>query len=619
MSDNQTEQKRRVDLSALSVLCMLLLPALGTLVLQALCPYQQRFDESVYFSGTWFTAIGIRFFWNYLILFMIYAVLYVLPFFKVTSILLNIAVFLFGIAEHFVVLFRNSIIYPWDLDSMGLAANVSGTYDFKITSEMWIAFFLLLLMIGLSLYAKKPELPVWVRAIAVVLILISGSCYMNFFIMNRSNQIKSGIKFFYTQVNANYENGVLLTFCYHLQFLINTPPEGYDRTTVENELLSYDTSIDSVVPDGVKPDVILIMSEAFSDLNVISEFATNEPAMPFWDSLKGQDNCIQKTLLTSSFGGNTANSEFEFLTGMSLRFFTPGTYPYKHYVRNDVSSIASILGDNGYNVYSAHPFDLTGWNRKEVMPLLGFPVLDGEEAFFGATRYRTYISDQSAYEYLISNYESMKKNDPEKPVFEYLMTIQNHGGYAADVTLPYAIQPVTENDYPQAEQYLSLLRMTDEALAMLISYFEQVDHPTVIILYGDHQPNLLDDFQDYLKKSDDSDDPFAPLKKYETQLLVWANYDISQSELARMEDEMISNNYVSSYLSDIIGVDRTPLQAFEAEMHDAISVMNHNYLVTSDGDLLNLNTDTLPQEVELWLKKYENYQHYGLYDEKPNR
>ena len=619
MSETQIEAKRKVGLTVLSVIRMLVLPVLGIFVLQALCPFQQRFDESVYFEGTWYAALGIRFLWNYLILLPVYAVLYFLPFFKITSIVISSVVFLFGLAEHFVVLFRNAIIYPWDLDSIGLAANVSGTYNFSVTTEIILAAVLFLCMIGLSLLGRDPKFLWRIRILAIVSLLCFGSGYMQGFVMNRANQIDSGITFFYTTVNYNFENGVLLNFCYHLKFLVHIPPDGYNRTAVEQELASYDTSVHSLVPNGEKPDVIMIMSEGFSDLGVISEFSTSEPVMPFWDSLSGQSNCIQKTLLTSAFGGNTANSEFEVLTGMSLQFFTPGTYPYKHYIRNNVSSFASILGDKGYSVYAVHPFDLSGWNRLNVMPLLGFPVFEGEDVFTSPDRIRSYVSDMDAYEHIIHKYEEMKLDNPEKPIFEYLMTIQNHGGYASNESLSYKVSPVADKDYPEAEEYLSLLRISDDALSRLITYFEQVDRPTVIILFGDHQPNLGDGFQEYLKQQIDDQDANNALNRYKTELFVWANYDISDSELATMEDEMISNNYVTCFLSDIIGIDRTPFQAFEAEMHEKIPVLNASYILTTDGTMYNANSESIPPDLADWLEKYETFQHYGLYDGTENR
>ena len=597
----------------LSVIRLLALPAVGIILLQCLSAFQQNFDESVFFAPNWFSAIGLRFLWNYLILLVPYLILYALPFFRVTSIVLNTIVFVFGIAEHYVILFRNAIIYPWDLTGISLAVKVSGTYDFVISKEVVCAAFLFAGMIILSLIGKEPKFKIWLRAVIVAVVILTGSLYIGQFVMSKTNQLKSNIRFYYTLVNYNYENGVLLNFCYHLRFLVHDKPDGYSRDAVQEELNSYEAATVSVVPDQEQPDVIMIMSEAYSDLRNLGDFETSEPVMPFWDSLSG-DNVIKKTLLTSAFGGNTANSEFEVLTGMTLQFFPSGTYPYKQYIRRDVTSVASILKDNGYDTMSVHPFDLTGWNRKNVMPLLGFGSFVGEDAIKAVTKYRSYVSDQSAYQYIIDQYEDHKISSPDTPLFEYLISIQNHGGYSSSAALPYSITPDLVSDYPQTSQYLSLLRVSDDALKMLVSYFEKIDHPTVIILYGDHLPNLTDHFMEYLKIGANQDDPLYVLKRYETKLLVWANYDISDSDLASVKESYISSNYVSTYLSDIMGVQRTPLQQFLYEMHEDIPALDENYIVGKDGSVYNSSDKALPADIQAWLNKYRKYQYFELYD-----
>ena len=597
----------------LSVLRLLILPAVGIILLQCLSAYQQNFDESIFFGANWFHAIGIRFVWNYLLLLIPYVILYALPFFRVTSIVMNTVVFLFGIAEHYVILFRNTIIYPWDITGMPLAMQVSRTYDFAISKEVVCSAVLFACMIVLSFIGKEPKFRVWIRAVIIAAVVVSGSIYMSQFVMSKTNQMKSNICFYYTLVNYNYENGVLLNFCYHLRFVIHEKPAGYSKQAVQDELETYKGTTVSVVPDQEKPDVIMVMSEAFSDLRNLGDFETSEPVMPYWDSLSGS-NVIKKTLLTSAFGGNTANSEFEVLTGMTMQFFPSGTYPYKQYIRRPLTSVASILKDNGYETMSVHPFDLTGWNRKNVMPLLGFDSFVGKEALNSITAYRSYVSDQSAYQYIIEQYEKHKAADPDTPLFEYLISIQNHGGYSSSASLPYTVTPDLVSAYPQTSQYLSLLRLSDDALKMLISYFKNVDHPTVIVLYGDHLPNLTDNFTDYLKMTANQDDPQYVLKRYESQILVWANYDISDSALAKIKESYISTNYVSTFLSDIIGVDRTPLQQFLFQMHEDIPALDENYIVGKDGSVYKSDDKALPADIQNWVDKYRNYQYFGLYD-----
>lgn len=46
-----------------------------------------------------------------------------------------------------------------------------------------------------------------------------------------------------------------------------------------------------------------------------------------------------------------------------------------------------------------------------------------------------------------------------------------------------------EGKYPKVDQYLSLIKKSDTALQELIEYYSQVDEPTIICIFGDHQPS----------------------------------------------------------------------------------------------------------------------------------
>lgn len=614
MSENERIERKRKVPYVLSAIRLLLLPAIGIVLLQCLSAYQQNLDEIVFYSPHWFTAIGVRFFWNYLLLLIPYLILYALPYFRITSAVLNLIVFLFGIGEHYVILFRNTIIFPWDLVNLDLALKVSRTYNFVISREVVLAGFLFLVMTVLSFVGKDPKFRIWLRASLTALLTVGLCLYMGLFVMQRGAQQDTGIRFYYTIVNYNYENGVLLNFGYHMRFLFREAPAGYTKADAEKGLAQYNTETASLVPDGQKPDIIMIMSEAYSDLTVNGDFGTSEPVTPFMDSLDG-DNVIKKDLVTSCYGGNTANSEFEALTSMSMEFIPSGTYPFKQYIRHDISSLASQLKDIGYETDAVHPFDLSGWNRYKVMPLLGFDSLVGLDVFTDPLLYRSYVSDQSLFEYAIGQYEKHKAENPDVPLFQYLITIQNHGGYASNAELPYAVSPACYTSYPQAEQYLSLLRTSDDALKTLITYFEKVDTPTVIILYGDHQPNLTDGFNDFMKLRADQNDPQYLLKRYETQLLIWANYDISDSDLAKIKEDYLSTNYMSTYLADILGLQRTPFQQFLFEMHDVVPALNESYAVAIDGKVYNAGGSLNP-EIKPWIETYRKYQYYQLYDNR---
>ena len=101
------------------------------------------------------------------------------------------------------------------------------------------------------------------------------------------------------------------------------------------------------------------MNEAFSDPSVLGDFTTNEDYMPFVHSLlDGADNTISGHLNVSVKGGNTANTEFEYLTGASMAFLPYGSIPYQQYVKKETPSMASYLSSLGYYTIAMHPLSL---------------------------------------------------------------------------------------------------------------------------------------------------------------------------------------------------------------------------------------------------------------------
>ena len=115
------------------------------------------------------------------------------------------------------------------------------------------------------------------------------------------------------------------------------------------------------------------MNEAFSDPSVLGDFTTNEDYMPFVHSLlDGADNTISGHLNVSVKGGNTANTEFEYLTGASMAFLPYGSIPYQQYVKKETPSMASYLSSLGYYTIAMHPYRAAGWDRNLVYPKLGF-------------------------------------------------------------------------------------------------------------------------------------------------------------------------------------------------------------------------------------------------------
>ena len=141
-----------------------------------------------------------------------------------------------------------------------------------------------------------------------------------------------------------------------------------------------------------------------------------------------------------------------------------------------------------------HPGERTSWQRNLAYPKLGFDNFKCEEDLdVPVTTEHGYISDATSFEQIIWEFE---QKEPGQPLLLFNVTIQNHGSY----TVADYPAEVTVTDYPgqfpKAEQYLTLANKSDEAFQMLVDYFSTYEEPTIILMFGDHQPSVEQEFLD---------------------------------------------------------------------------------------------------------------------------
>ena len=151
-----------------------------------------------------------------------------------------------------------------------------------------------------------------------------------------------------------------------LPYLAVEKPLGYQKEEAKGLLESYE-------PEGEgekgtdKPNIIVVMDEAFSDLGVLGDFTASKEYMPYYHSLKEESetapNIITGSLHVSVCGGNTANTEFEFLTGNTMAFLPQGSVPYQQYIKKNIPALPWYFKEQGYETHAMHPYYASGWDR----------------------------------------------------------------------------------------------------------------------------------------------------------------------------------------------------------------------------------------------------------------
>jgi len=385
------------------------------------------------------------------------------------------------------------------------------------------------------------------------------------------------------------------------RFLHVEEPEGYSAEKV-NEIASKTGGGDKT--GDLPENIIVIMNESFSDLSVLGDFKTSEPVLPCFKEMKSYTS--QGNVYVSVYGGGTANSEFEFFTGNSVAFIPAGTVAFQMYVEEGDSSLVSLLKEHGYRTVAYHPFRKDNYNRLSVYDIYGFDEYYGK-GDIKFKKLRNYASDKSDYQGLIQLYENKV---PGERLFLYNVTMQNHAGYDYkdyDSTIFLADYP---GEFPETEQYLSLMHESDQALQELIEYFSQVKEKTVILLFGDHQPALEDGFYQRVMGAETAENSFEHFqRKFITPYVLWSNYELDVEE-----KENISTNYLGSYLLDAIGVELPVYNRYLLELREKIPAVNVNGFLDDQGTMHWIGETG--SEYEEVLAEYRMFEYNNLFDGK---
>lgn len=516
------------------------------------------------------------------------------------------AIAIIGVGNYFVVMFRSNPIVPWDIYSFETAMSVADNYVFSVDWALaeHIAMFILMLIVGVrtNIRLNKKIL----RPILTVAMCIPAYFYISYLLQDNLER-NTGLND--TLFNAKYmhsKDGFFVSFILDIHFLQIEEPKNYSDEYALS--LLNEQEVEKVETPEELPDIIAIMDETFSDPAVLGEFETNKDYMPFVHSiLRGEvANTISGYTDVSVLGGNTANSEFEFLTGNSMAFFPNGSVPYLQYIRDGISTIVPQLEEYGYTTYGTHPYRAKGWNREFIYDLMGFDYRYFQGSFPFEDKLRNYVSDEADFKSILE-----WRNNTEGPFFMFNVTMQNHSNYGGDFDnfdpqIVAKFKNTSSNKY--LNKYLSLMYETDQDVASLLSELSQSDRKTIVVFWGDHQPNDYVVRPIYKEYGLDFDNQTyeQQQQRQKTPFFIWANYDIQ--EQTNVE---ISLNYLNILLFETAGLQLDEYQTFRKNLWQGqIPMMNAVGYRNDDGDLVEY--DDAPEEIQNLLNEYQNIQYYRM-------
>lgn len=502
----------------------------------------------------------------------------------------NVLLITLGVANNLVVQSRGVELQFSDLFSIGTAAAVVGGYKFTLASCSVTAIMLTVVQVlffCLNRLPKFKKLPLRISSLStgtvsllLVIALIStstGASAIGF-------QLKSW------KLQPSTYNGFLLNLLHSVSATSVDMPDGYSREELDKLINSYNpekppetseniqnppttsTPDDPIATpsdeDEKKPNVIVIMNETFSDLSSLAasldkEMLVSTEVLPFFHSLSNDaPNVVKGTAMASVFGGNTANSEFEFLTANSMAFLPQNTVAYNFYLNStNCFSIVDVMEAAGYRTVGMHPEPGSNWNRTQIYSYFGFDETyfletnaNGASTFVNQNAitedemYRGHVSDLTVYNRIIELYENKEEGES---LFTFAITMQNHSGYSTS-NFDYTVMMNSPGSSNAVNEYLSSVNNADAALQALIEYFEAQEEETLIVFFGDHQPSLTSSFYTECLGIDDDASTEVLQLKYQIPYLFWGNFEF-ETEFA----ELTSINYLSSHVLEIAGIDKT--------------------------------------------------------------
>ena len=382
-------------------------------------------------------------------------------------------------------------------------------------------------------------------------------------------------------------NELGLNYCFLYNFNLYTvdKPDDYSAKTVE----SYISEQKTEEPEGVKPQIIMIMCEAFNDVTDADAFTYSEeddPMRGFYE-VASSPNSINGHIVVPNFGAGTANTEFDVLTGMQTNLISATSNSAMRSFHHSVPSMATLLGDQGYSSLYFHPGNSWFYNRDSALSFLGV-----DERVFVED-----LEDKSNMETsFLKNLKQLvsERTQNGERLFTYATTIQNHQAYTYskyDFEVPKVQTSVQLSDY--AEELLSVyaygVKCSSDMLLELTEYLNSLDDPYVLVFFGDHRPNLGADYLAYNEIGMDiADDVVANCS---APFVIWANDAYAKTSdfadrfasLDMPEDGYISANFLGEVTLELAGCAKSePFFSFLYDLRREIPVIKTG--VNSDAE-----------------------------------
>lgn len=510
-----------------------------------------------------------------------------------------------GIVNKFKLTYRDDPFTFMDIKLVGESLVMAKTYDISLSTRviiMLIGFMgiavILKLFVKFKINSKKVRISS-LLLLSIISIFIFNSFYFNSKIYEEVGDASLINRWVGSQ--RFQSKGFVYPFIYSIQDAKEQKLEGYDEKKAKEDL--YKNSYKDI-PSDKKVNVIGIMLEAYNDF---SEFEDVDLGIDIYKNLHQiQKEAIHGKLVTNVFAGDTINTERGFITGYN-------SHP-KYF--NHTNSFAWYLKEQGYRTEAMHPITGSFYNRRNVNEYLGFDKYDHYDNKYKALQ-EEYLMDIDFFDYIIEGFENSKKDN--QPYLNFSVTYQNHGPYAdvkySDKQYLEKKEHYDDGIYNIINNYMAGINKTDEALKKLFDHFRNEEEPTVIVIFGDHNPWLGKDNSGYNMLDIDLDVSSVEGFKnyYQTPYVIWGNDGAKETfdKDFTGEGNSISPNLLMSELFDYVGWEGNEYMQYISNMKAKFDV-NHKLYFKENGEF----TEELSEENKKLWERFRNVEYYNSHNFK---
>lgn len=532
---------------------------------------------------------------NMILVGVVYMVLLMLinRFWVATPVLLAVAIVI-AVIEHFKIGIRYEAILPSDLSFLG--SNTGNLMSFVPAGWQWVvlgavAVFaaIVALCVGLNridarhgrmIRAANPGM----AAVTRLLLILCPALFLGVYTMhvgtvgswaNVFSSALGDIPSMWDSVYDAQRNGPVVAFVRQLNPKVMDEPEGYSEETMREVAARYADAADAMNETRSEyldeSTVIFVLNESFSDPSRVPGIELNQEATPEVDAIREQTT--GGLMLSSGYGGGTANLEYMSLTGMSMANFNSSlTSPYQQLVPTQrwTTSVNQMWGDPE-NSLGFHPYEPSMYSRATNYRKFGFShfyTLEGDDviAHQDTIDASPYVSDASTYRSVLDEVSSTDANQ-----FISVITMQNHMPYndwysdnEFTVTSADGAEPLGEDETREIETYAKGVSLSDKATAEFLDELDAIDKPITVVFYGDHLPGI------YSTAGEDQNNSLA---LHLTDYFIWSNKASTSQGTKNENSDYTSPNYFIAQAAEHMNAKVSPFLAFLTQMHNHVSAM----------------------------------------------